>query len=105
MDRHTACDRCYDPHERRRGSCVFSNPGRALDVGEKEEFVMAKGYYLSTNGKLYKVTTPEMKQILKNVIKGEPGTLSTDDEIAPVIDLDKLDKEAATAAFLKIEIA
>ena len=63
-----------------------------------------KGILFTTNGKVYRTTTPEAKRILKAVIKGEDAAPKTEDELAPVIALDGLTKDDATAAFLKIEM-
>ena len=63
-----------------------------------------KGILFTQGGRLFKATTPEAKAVLKQVIKGEPVAFADAKEIGPVIDLDKLDKETATAAFLKIEV-
>ena len=63
-----------------------------------------KGILMSQNGKLYKFTTPAAKDVLKQIMKGAPAVLDDAKEIGPVIELDKLDKDSATAAFLKIEM-
>lgn len=63
-----------------------------------------KGHFFTANGKVFKTTTPEAKRLLKAAIKGIVPIPRDEDELAPVIDLDKLDKEAATEAFLKIEM-
>jgi hypothetical protein len=63
-----------------------------------------KGHFFTANGKVFKTTTPEAKRLLKCSIKGIQPIPRDEDELAPVIDLDKIDKDAATAAFLKIEM-
>jgi hypothetical protein len=63
-----------------------------------------KGHFFTADGKVFKTTTPEAKRLLKAAIRGVQPIPREEDELAPVIDLDKLDKEAATDAFLKIEI-
>ena len=99
------CNRCYDPMENKKGPCVFGTTISAPDpsVREKEDGTM-KGILFTQGGRLFKATTPEAKTILKSVIKGEKVELSDAKEIGPVIDLDALTVETATAAFLKIEV-
>ncbi len=101
---HSSCNRCFDPLENRKGRCVFSQPGPAPIVQEKEEISMAKGLHFVMDGKVFRTTTPEAKKLLKSVIKGEKAVPRTEDEIAPVIDLGKLDKDGAWAEYKKIEV-
>ena len=63
-----------------------------------------KGIHFVTDGKVFRTTTPEAKKLLKAVIKGEKAVPRTEDEIAPVIDLGKLDKTTAWEAFKMIEL-
>ena len=63
-----------------------------------------KGYFFTAGGKVFKTTTPEAKRLLKAAIKGIVPIPRDEDELAPVIDLDKLDKETAEAALLKIVV-
>ncbi len=63
-----------------------------------------KGHFFTANGKVFKTTTPEAKRLLKTAIKGIVPIPREEDELAPVIDLGKPDKETATAAFLRIEM-
>jgi hypothetical protein len=65
---------------------------------------MSKGHHFVLDGKVYRKTTPAAKALLKSIFKGEAVTLRPEDEIAPVIDLEKIDKESAKEAFLKIEM-
>lgn len=107
MAGHIFCNRCWDPIGNKKGTCVFGTTISAPDpsVREKEEdSTMSKGIHFVVDGKVYRTTTPEAKKILKSVIKGEPAILREEDEVAPVIALDGLSKEDATAAFLKIEV-
>ena len=76
--------------------------GAAPEARQKEDGM--KGILFTTNGKVYRTTTPEAKRILKAVIKGEDAAPKTEDELAPVIALDGLTKESAWEEFKKIEV-
>ncbi|MCK9361629.1 hypothetical protein M0Q28_05430 [Patescibacteria group bacterium] len=65
---------------------------------------MAKGIHFVQDGKVFRTTTPEAKKLLKAVIKGEKAVPRAEDEIAPVIDLDNIDKDGAWEAFKAIEV-
>lgn len=66
------CNRCFDPMTNTKGPCVFSTTGLAPLERERGETEM-KGHFFTTGGKLYKVTTPEIKKLLKSVTKGAAG--------------------------------
>ena len=66
---------------------------------------MAKGHYVTQGGKVFKVTTPDVKRLLKAVIKGEGVTLTPEKEIGPFVDLGTITPSEASAKFMEIELA
>jgi hypothetical protein len=63
-----------------------------------------KSYYVSTAGKLHKLTATQMKQVLKAVVNGKPlaDVLAGDQALSPITDLDALTIDDAKEALLKI---
>ncbi len=102
--KHPGCGRCWDPISNTAGNCHFGRAPIERESEDKEESPMSKGIFFTTGGKVFKVTSTDAKKALKAVIKGDVPTLDPTDEIAPVIDLEKIDVETATKLYMKIEL-
>lgn len=66
---------------------------------------MAKGFFVAHKGKLFKVTTPMMKVLLKDRIRGAEVIVDPEKEVGEVTNIDGLTPEQATAKFMAIEMA
>ena len=89
---HASCNRCFDQIENKKGPCIFTfhTPAPDPSVPEKEDGM--KGILFTQGGRLFKTTTPEAKETLKSVIKGEPVAFTDAKEIGPVINLGHADR-------------